>query len=792
MWKTLVFILSIVSIQLQAQQIKGKLLDKANQQGVSFANVFLYKSEDPEQSIGGAMTDENGGFVIAKVANGTYLLKAQMPGYKEVKKQISVNGQDVLLGNIFLSADNSIEEVEVVAEKELVQTDIATRTYNVSKDLISKGGTALDVMQNIPSVQVDENNNISLRGSSNLTILVNGKQSGLAGSNPQAIFQRIPASSIERIEVINNPSAKYDAAATGGIINIVLKTNNDDGLGGNIGFTLGTYDRYNSNFDINYKKGKFNLYSGISANQGTRQPEITLFRRNFLANTTPIIDQKRYINRLDQNLNGNIGLAYAISSKDDINFEFGFGFGKEENSIRVPQKNKNADGTLIDENERYSDEGEDAFNQNYALNYTHRFAKPRQELKLASSLGLSDEKGEVISIQTGDIRQNTFENNANQTILLQADYIQPLREGWRVETGYKSVFRNIDNDFNLENWENGTFLNDPNYSNQFRYDEKVYAGYAILAGKFQKFGFELGLRAEQTFTESKLINTNEIFNNDYLNFFPNAALIYNLPKEQQIKLTYSQRINRPDFRQLNPFTTFTNAVTLRSGNPVLRPEITNAYEFAYIKDWNQGSITGAAFYRETNDVIQYLLTQVGGDTTKFSPSNATSAQNYGLELIGNYRVGKWLNLNGDFSIYRYILNAQNLDIQDLSDIITWNTRLNAMFNLPKSWKIQAMVSYRAPVAMAQGTRREMFMSSLGISKQFFKERATLNFRIMDVARTMVWGGTLDTPDLYNEFTFRPNARTYMIGLSYRFGGEKKGKKGDNKKGEGGFEGGGEF
>ncbi|MFN3316445.1 MAG: outer membrane beta-barrel family protein, partial [Raineya sp.] len=230
------------------------------------------------------------------------------------------------------------------------------------------------------------------------------------------------------------------------------------------------------------------------------------------------------------------------------------------------------------------------------------------------------------------------------------------------------------------------------------------------------------------------------------------------------------------FRQLNPFASFSNPLTLRSGNPFLRPEYTNAYELGYLKDWKQASFTSSAFYRNTTDVIQPFIRQLAGDTTLFAPLNIATAQNYGLELIGSYRVGKWLTLNADASFFRTIVNAQNVDDQALNDIFSWNTRLNATFNLKNNWRLQGMVFYRAPVATAQGTRKDFFMNSIGASKQILKNRGTFTFRISDVARSMRFGGTVNTPNLFNDFTFRGNTRTYMAGFIYRFGGEIKGKK----------------
>ncbi len=780
--KAIVFLLLCLwGIGAEAQNIKGKVTDKKSKEAVPYANVFLFDKKDLSKAVNGATTEEDGSFEIQNVKAGSYVLRVQMIGYKDLQKELEVTTADVALGDLAMVGDNSdlIEKIEVVAEKPLVQTDIGVRSYNVSQDLVNKGGTALDVLQNIPSVQVDENNNVTLRGASNLTILINGKQSGLAGSNPQSVFQRIPASSIERIEIINNPSAKYDAEASGGIINVILKKQQEDGFGGNVGFNYGNFGRYNGNFDINIKKGKWNVYGSLNGNRDTRLNSASVFRKNFIPNTTPIIDQQRSIDRIGENYTGSFGIEFAPNAKNNFALEANWGGGNSNRLEILNNFNRDFDNTLLSTFIRTSDEFEYSFNQNYAFNYQRKLAKPKQELKVSTSLGLSENNTDLNALQTGDIRQRTFENNNNQIWLLQVDYTHPLAsDGWKIEAGYKNIFCNVRNDFILEDFDNfnALWLANSNFSNDFRFDEKVLGAYGILYGKMKKMEFEAGVRVEQTFTTSELLTTGQVFRNDYLNAFPNAAISYRLPKDQQIRIMASRRINRPGFRQLNPFASFSNPLTLRSGNPFLRPEYTNSFELGYLKDWKQASFTGSAFYRRTSNVIQPFIRQLAGDTTLFAPENIATAENYGLELIGSYRVGKWLTLNADASFFRTFVNARNLDGESLNDVFSWNTRLNAIFNLPQNWRIQGMIMYRAPVATAQGTRKDLIMNSIGLSKQVWKNRGNFTFRVSDIAKSMRFGGTVNTPNLFNDFTFVGNTRTYMFGFSYRFGGETREKR----------------
>ncbi len=798
-----------VSSLLQAQApdsgIAGKIVDAGNSQPVEFAQIGLFKINETTP-VGGVVTDEEGNFTFNNVAEGTYSLKIQFVGYEVYEvRNIIIGGEQKFarLGVVRLKPSGvQLQEVQVTEQRDVMQSDLGSRQYNVSQDIMNAGGNATDVLRNIPAVQVDENGGLSMRGNGNVTVLINGRQSGLTGLNRQAVLERIPASTIERIEVITNPSAKYDADGGGGIINIILKKNMEDGFNGNVSTNIGNNDRYNGSLDLNLRKGKWNLYSNLNFNQDAREALVTLNRQNFVAGTTPFIDQNRDFYNRRQNYTGTIGAEYSFNKYHTLGFEAVAGLSEGVRSEVLNNRNSDENRNLLNYFLRDTDERNEGNNYNFALNYTRKFDKPRQELKVSTSYttqnGIENSNFNELGyladntvFYTNPVIQRSGNEDQNSLFLAQIDYYHPINDKMKLEAGAKSIFRDVDNDFLLQDFDFGGdfFFDNTGFTNRFQFKEQVHAAYVIFGAQLAKWDFDAGLRAEQTTMESILVTTGQRFNLDYFNLFPSATIAYKMPKNQKIQATYSRRINRPGFRQLNPFASFSNPLVLRSGNPFLRPEFTDSYEIGYLKDWDKGSFTFSPFYKRTTDVVQQLITRTEGDTTVFRPENATVAENYGFEVIGNYRVGKWLSLNGDFSLFGLRVDGSNFDQEQANNIISWNTRMMANFTLPKSWRIQAMVFYRGPTATAQGERKDFFMNSIGVSKSILDNKGTLSLNVRDVAQTMRFGSTVRTQALFNDFTYRGNTRTIMLGFSYRFGNAKQRQRKREGGMDGGFDGG---
>ncbi len=802
---TLLFCKKIAWAQTAERGITGTIVDPQSNQPVAFATIGLFETGSTTP-LKGATSDENGNFSFDEIEEGNYSVKIQFIGYEDQQiDNIAITQTRPLarLGAIRLKGTNQqLSEVEIVEAPDVAQSGLGSRTYDVSQDIMTAGGNASDVLQNIPSVQVDENGTLSLRGSSNVTVLINGKQSGLTGLGRQAILDRIPASAIERIEVLTNPSAKYDPDGGAGIINIILKEKQEDGLNGSAGINIGINDRYNSNLELNWRKGSWNFYGGLNANQRAREGEITINRQNFLSDATPFIDQENDNSRRNIALSSNFGIAYNINDKQTLTLEGVLGYDIGERSEEQLNENFDINRNLLDFDIRNAWEDEDDRNQTYSLAYDIKFNKPNQELNLFGSYAFARDYEEEDFIQNTFMADGTLVPLAEQLqrstndentamLILQADYTHPISEQLRIETGWKTIVRNIDTDFQLEEFDQATnqWENQVGFTNRFDYDEAVHAGYLLTGGKLNRLEFEAGLRFETTNTTSSLITTNETFNFDYVNFFPSGVLTYSLPKDQKVQASYSRRINRPSFWDLNPFPTFSNPLVLRGGDPLLQPEYTDSYELGFIKDWNNASLTSSAFYKRTTGVIQRIVSQVSGDTTIYRPTNVSTAENYGVELIGSYSVGKWLNMNANVSYFRLVIDGSNSDELTTNDSYSWNTRFMANINLPRSFRIQMMLYYRAPMINAQGERLDFFMNSLGISKSVMKRKGRIILNVRDIAQTMRFGSIRRTPTLFNEFLYRGNTRSLSIGFNYQFG--KQQRRPDRRRGEGERNGGGD-
>ncbi len=801
----------IIAQDVKQGSISGTLQEATNSEPVPYANISLVKSGTNEIILS-AVSTEIGNFLLANVPNGKYDLKIQFIGFEDyIIKNIIIdeNTKQKTLGQLLLKTSDTLETkvVEVTGQKEVQRAEIGSRVYNVGQDLVNKGGTAVDILQNIPSVQVDENNAVTMRGSGNLTVLINGKQSGITGASRQAVLDKIPASSIDRIEIITNPSAKYDADGGAGIINIILKQNQEDGMNGSVGANIGNNNRHNANLELSYKKNKINVFGNINFNQNGRINRISFLRNNYVPTLTipNFQDQLRIAEGINNSFTGNLGLEYAINKKNTISFEANSSTTAKDRDENLRNNNEDINRNLNDYYIRNTLERGDELNSNYAFNYVRKLAKPRQELKFYASHARADEMERNNFDQTAydknglqslipTFLQRNANNTLNQTSIFQLDYSQPIKKDFKIDFGAKSIIRQVNSDFSLEDFDRNTqnWVNNTQFSNKFDYLEQIHALYSQGGGKYKKWEFDLGVRLEQAYTTSKLVNTNETFTNNYFNIFPSAVVARKINDNQKLQVSYSRRINRPGFGQLNPFANISNPLVFRGGNPFLKPEFTDSYELGYIRDWEETSITTSVFYKKNTNVIQQILentTLNGQPASIYRPNNINSSQNFGIEIIGSHKVKKWLSLNANFSYFRLIVDGTNFSPETSNNSYSWNTRLMMNFTLPQNWKIQTMVSYNGPTATAQGTSKDVFMSSIGISKQINK--LTLNLRVVDIPQIQRRGGIVNTTQFTQDFGFRGNTRTIQIGANYRFGGNEK--KRTKKREEGGFDaGGGEF
>jgi outer membrane receptor protein involved in Fe transport len=787
-------------------KIKGVVIDNTTKQMVEFATIVLYKLKD-STLVTGVVAGVKGDFQLSEIPYGRYFMKINFIGYKQlVLDSIAIRpaSPEINLGQIKLKSNTEqLGEVEVSTEKSTLQLGIDRKIFNVEKSIVSEGGSASDVLQSIPSVSVDIDGNISMRGSGNVTVLIDGKPSGLTGSSRAAILQQIPASSIESIELITNPSAKYDPDGMSGIINVIMKKNKLNGFNGSVTVGAGTGDKYNASATISYRNSKINVYANYGFRSNNKTGNGSTFRQNFLTDTTFYLSQD--FNSLNKNISHNIkgGIDFYLNDKNTVGASVLYNTGSESSNEIVNYFEANSNNITSASYARDVATDDAPTNMDYNLNYRKTFTKPKQELVFDATYsdanGLKTEsyteRDYTLKYEpknTSPFKQKTETEAKNNIISAQVDYVQPLKNQMKWELGVKTTLRTIGSDFtsNVYDYAESAFVMDTNLSNNFLYKENIYAAYTTFSGAIKNFGYQLGLRAEEANTTSEQITADETFTYNYFNLFPSVHLSQKLKKEQEFQLSYSRRINRPNTRNLNPYKDYSDPYNIRYGNPYLRPEYINSYELSYMKYFKKGVLTATAYYRQTDGVIQRYKTISDSTTSFITFINLDKSQSYGLELILKADLTKWWNITFSANGFQTVIDGgaqADLQNENLSYII----KLLSNMRVWKNMDIQFTANYMGPTATLQGEVKSMFTMDLGLKKEIFKN-ASLSLNISDLtdARKMQIIANND-PTFYQEMNRKRESRIATLTFSYRFGKMSDNKKSrSEKQNNGGFEGGG--
>jgi iron complex outermembrane receptor protein len=788
-------------------KIKGIVLDKSKGLPIEFATVGLFKKKD-STLITGAVANEKGEFLLENIPFGRFFLKANFIGYKEIvidTIKIKPPVTEIDLGKIKLSSTSeNLNEVEVEADKGSMQLSIDKKVFNVTKDLINSSGSATDVLQNIPSVSVDIDGNISLRGSGNVTVLVDGKPSGITGSSRQAILSQIPASSIESVEIITNPSAKYDPDGMSGIINIVLKKNKANGFNGSISAGVGTFDKYNASLNLSYRNKHMNVYVNYGYRANHRTGSGYSNRQNILSDTTFYVDNSSNSIKREESHNAKAGLDFYINDKNTIGASVMYGSGRENNIASTRYYEFDNTHTMSGDYWRDVPETNHSMNLDYNLNYRKTFNKPKQELTFDATYSdaSSNEKQnfderdyslKFAPLNLTPLRQVTDNIGKNGIFTGQLDYTQPLKKGGKFETGYKIINRNIGNDYvsTTYNYVSDNFLPDTAINNNFKYTEQIHAVYGTFSSTIKNFGYQLGLRAEEALTDANLVTTSTNYKNNYFSLFPSVHLSEKLKKEQEIQLSYSRRINRPNTRSLNPFKDYEDPYNVRYGNPYLKPEYINSYELSYLKFWKKTALTATAYYRQTNGIVQRIKT-IGDSTISYVTFvNLNSSTSYGIELIDKSDLLKWWNITASFNFFQNIINGKNVDADLQNENISYTGKLLSNMKVWKTMDIQFSANYMGPTATAQGIVKPVFTMDIGLKKDFLKNQLSIGLGVTDITNARKMAITASGSNFNLEFERRRESRVATLTVTYRFGKmAENGKKGKQDRQGGGMDNGG--
>lgn len=817
--RILIFILLICSIASYGQadigegskhgSLTGIVIDVKTKQPLPYVNVVI--RDVNSKILTGGITGDNGKFSIKKIDLGKNSVEIQYMGYKPYVRNLDFSSKKAAhkLGTVELEEDAELlGEVTVRAELSTVTQKIDRKVINIGKDLTAAGATASEVLNNVQSVSVDsQTGTVSLRGNENVRILVDGKPTNISAAQ---LLQQIPSTSIKSIELITNPSAKYNPEGMSGIINIVLNKNANIGFNGNVnlGVTRGVNTRINGSLDLNYKTGDVNFFLNFGANEGKRDNYGSVLRRSADENgnvilTNDILQEFQFDSDNNSQLL-KVGADIYLNKKNTLsfyttqNFHDGLTDGTTkifranslDNDSRLRSDNKNVTGT-------------------YNLNYKIDFEKEGHNIEFETTYSRSDSPEDAIGKQllnTSDLTSNYFDDIENEytNTLLNLDYTNPLSENTKLEMGLELRINDTENskasnqhEFVYDNLGNRipdgywyeTVLKP--YSS-FRYDRNIYSGYVNLNHKIDNFSMQLGARIEQYEVDGEFVKGDEKakYSDSRFTVYPSIFLTFTPSEKNQFQLSYSRRVDRPSIKQVNPIREWSTPLISSFGNPELNPQFTNSFEFNYTKGLEKGSATFGVFYRRVNDNISRVLNKDPLDVEKVEMSyyNTDSNDRYGVELSANYRFFKWWSMNASSDLYVQketgVSNDENLEITNNS----FNVRVSNSFTATKKLRFQLFAMYRGGGKDLQFEVDPMWMINTGASYSVLKGKGTLSFRVNDIFEGMKF--KFDSKVPYNQTgEFHWESRTAYLGFSYRFGSgknkAKQRKRRDNRETQGG-------
>ncbi|WP_026966460.1 outer membrane beta-barrel family protein [Algoriphagus terrigena] len=739
-----------------AQQNKGKIrgtiLDQSNSEPLPFSTIGVYTEKD--SLVGGGISDENGKYSV-DLPFGKFYALIEFMGFESQKTKVftlSREEQNLDLGQTELSTTASdLNEVVVQGEKTVMELSLDKRIFNVGKDLANAGGNASDILMNLPSVAVDPDGNVRLRGSSNVRILIDGKPSGLVSFKGSAGLRQLPANMVERVEVITNPSARYEAEGMAGVINIILKKDSKQGFNGSFEVIAGYPLNTGFTANLNYRHNRINWFVNYGLSYREQPGVSELYQEVYNEDgTTSILSQNNSstVTGLNNNLRG--GLDYYFNENSILTASY---LWRRSDAHRITDIRYNDYLNSFDNYLGYSlrrqDETEDEPNKEAILNYKRTFAQKGHEFTASFTYLNYWERSNQLFTQSSftpegtpepaeDLVQTSLNDEYENQYLLQMDYVKPFATKGKIETGLRTSFREMENDYLVqEEDESGDFVTIPGLDNIFLYNENILAAYAIVGNETGKWSYQGGLRAEHTDVETILVETNEDNPRDYLNFFPSAHLTYNVSEENALQLSYSRRIRRPVYNDLSPYVTFSDQRNFFSGNPDLNPEYTDAFELGYIKYFDKATLFSTVYFRNTVDKIERIR-QVNEDGFSVTaPYNLTGEESVGVEFSGDYRIKDWWKLDFNANFFHARIDASNIGQTELRKTYSWLFRQTSRFTFGKGWDIQVRANYDAKQKTAQGFRKGIFFMDLSASKRILEDRGTLVLNVTDIFNSRI-------------------------------------------------------
>jgi len=786
------FILTLLlgSFTSNAQQIPitGKVIDGEKGFPLEFASISQLHPLD-STLVGGVSSGFDGDFELL-VNPGNYILQIDYLGYTSVFKNVNAQSSPINLRNVRMDADGqSLDEVTITTTARLFQTDIDKRTYNVENNVLTQGATASDLLNTLPSIQMDEEGSISMRGSGNVLIYINGRPTNLSSEEMENVLAQFPANSIKEVELITNPSSRYDAQGVGGIINIILKKDQRMGLNGSLNASVGTRDKYQGGFNINYATGKINLYGSYNYQYRKLFEESKSLRISRDTSVSPFLDQDFDTQAKNQSHLLRAGLDYSITDAIILGV-----YG---------QFNRSSRDRLRIYNQRHLDQNrqqdslfvrtltEDQFSRNVEVGTTFDYALDTLGQWLYASVSFAANKQERTEYFEQRYFDNTFEEVPEnfldqiygrpqdaQLWIAQLDYTRPLSHSARLEAGLKSTFNDHkpSQTFDQLDLNTGMYIQNDTITNRFPFEEQVHAGYVMYRNTLGKFGLQLGARAEFTSTEGLDENTEITYTNDYLDVFPSGFLTFALSENDEFILNYSRRINRPSWGQQAPFYNAQDLLNTRFGNPLLRPEYTDSYELGYNKDWKKVLFSSTLYHRNTNNAMTRIIGYLPNNAAVQLWENVDYRRETGLEVINQFRFLSTLDATLTGNLFYSEVNGRSVQEAYFNSSFTWTANLLINWVVPDLVSFQLMSDYRGPIVLPQGKIDPIFGLNIGAKKDVFNRRGTLSLNVSDVFNTRNF--RVQTNDLVFSQTreFKRETRIATLAFTWRFGGFREQEK----------------
>jgi outer membrane receptor protein involved in Fe transport len=779
--------------------LSGVVFDSLSKQPIDYASVRLFSIKDSSVKAG-VYTDAKGSIKLDEIPLGKYYIKISFSGYQTKTIQninFTIDKPNRDLGNISLKKEATLElnEVKVEAKKEMLINSIDKKIYDVDSDISVKGGSANDVLNNVPSVEVDQDGRISLRGDANVTILIDGRPSSLSGGNGKSLLDALPANSIERIEIVTNPSSKYDPDGTSGIINIVLKKNKLKGVNGNVAVSVGSDHVYNGSAALSLRNAKMNLYGTYSYRyyEGYRNYESHLVRE--LLDTTFTLDQNRSGNDLMINHTSKLGADFYLNDKNTLGISLAGNFGKRERTGDL--YNYLLDENNIERRKWLRSSSDPSNNQNFDINLNYKFDFKEDKGNIIfdanQSFGNEDVGGnynEEYFDLTDPLSQRLFNLEKNNVTTIQADLIRILPKSIKLEAGVKGIIRDSGIDTYSETLDNGLnqYLEDTLSNFIYKYTERIYSAYTNFGQSYKKIKYQLGARFESALQNPNLVSKNENYNNQYYNFFPSAFLTYTINKASEFSFSYSRRINRPNSDNLNPFTSYADPYNLRKGNPALNPEYINSFNIGYSINTKQLNITASVFYRQTRSVITRIKNFYEDGRTAVTYGNIDNSESVGPELVVIYKPFTWMrnmfSANGNLIQYRD--NTVGYDWNNSGFFYT--IKYAGTFDFwKKTATLQINTQYNAPRITPQGKVQPRAAFDVSANKSLKEGNWNVGFRISDLFNTQEFRLEVTQPGSYQTSRFKQNTRRVYLNVSYKFGKYEMKKTRSSMEQGGGFD-----